>query len=685
MSLSLYSRRRSALVAVAAASAVCAFAAPVYADGIESVVVSAARLPEPVGQAAFSVATLDAAALSTGDRLDSALEQVPGVSLFRRTNSVSANPTIQGISLRSIAPSGAGRALVLLDGVPMNDPFGGWVIWTALPAEDIARAEIVRGAGAGPYGAGALTGTISLSERGATDGIAVADASGGELGSYRAAASGGTQIGAVSLFASASTEQSDGWYAVLPGQRGAADTRLWFRGSSASLRAETALGSGITLAERVGYYDEARASGLAGGGAKANGLSASVTLAKAATDAQFGWRLQSWLLNSDLSNVSVSVAPGHVATRPADDQYSTPALGWGLNAAAIGQTGKFRWEVGADLRDDAGESREHYFYSGGKFLDNRRSGGQMIVGGGYGELAYDTGAWLLTAGVRADEWATSQGHLVQSNIASGAVSLQSNPPSRDGIVPTGRLGIRRNFADGEYLRAAAYAGFRAPTLNELYRPFRVGNDVTNANAALNPEKLYGGEVGWGGVHGNVSWNTTVFFNQLHDAITNVTIGTSSAGGALRQRQNAGDINAVGFEGDAVAQLLPNFGIHAAVALTDARVHAGAAAAQLNGKRPAQAPVASITAGATWYPVAPLGLTADLRFESARFDDDLNSRRLGSAFTLNLLADWAVARDWSLFVAADNIADARVATAVDATGVVSYDAPRMVSAGIRYAP
>ena len=685
MSSSLFSQRRGALAVVAAFSAACGLAAPASADGVESVVVSAARLPEPVGQAAFSVVTLDAAALSTSDRLDNALEQVPGISLFRRTNSISANPTIQGISLRSIGPSGAGRALVLLDGVPMNDPFGGWVIWTALPSEDIARAEIVRGAGAGPYGAGALTGTISLSERGATGGIATADVSGGELGTYRAAASGGAKIGAVSLFASAATEQSNGWYAVLPGQRGAADTRLWFRGSSAALRAETALGNGMTLVERVGYYDEARASGLAGGGAKADGLSASVTLAKAATDANFGWRLQGWLLNSDLSNVSVSVAPGRVSTTPADDQYSTPALGWGLNAAALGQAGDFHWEVGADLRDDAGESREHYFYSGGRFLDNRRSGGRMIVGGAYGELAYDTGAWLLTAGVRADEWATSQGHLVQSSIASGAVSLQSNPPSRDGLVPTGRLGVRRNFADGEYLRTAAYAGFRPPSLNELYRPFRVGNDVTNANAALNPEKLYGGEVGWGGVRGNVSWNTTAFFNQLHDAITNVTIGTSPAGGALRQRQNAGDINAVGFEGDATAQLLPNFGIHAAVALTDARVHASAAAAQLEGKRPAQAPVATITAGATWYPLAPLGLTADIRFESARFDDDLNSRRLGSALTLDLRADWTVAHDWSFYVAADNLTDARIATAVDATGVVSYDAPRMVSAGIRYAP
>ena len=165
----------------------------------------------------------------------------------------------------------------------------------------------------------------------------------------------------------------------------------------------------------------------------------------------------------------------------------------------IGREGRFRWEVGGDLRDDSGESREHYFNLGGVFQNNRRAGGRMIVGGLYGEAAYDTGTWLVTAGLRGDEWATSQGHLVQTKIVTGAILLADDPQSRDGIVPTGRIGVRRNFSDGEYLRAAAYAGFRPPSLNELYRPFRVGNDVTNANAALVPEKLYGVEAGWGGV------------------------------------------------------------------------------------------------------------------------------------------------------------------------------------------
>lgn len=655
-----------------------------HAQGLEQVVVTAPRPPEPVGQAAFSVVTLNAASLSQNNRLDAALAQVPGLSLFRRTTSISSNPTTDGVSLREIGPSGAGRALVLLDGVPLNDPFGNWVIWTALPFEDIGQAEIVRGAGAGPYGAGALTGTISLAERDTTNGIAVADVSGGSLGTVRAGMSGGTTIGHVGLFASISGEHSNGWIPVLPPQRGAADRPLWFNGGSASLRAQTPLGGDVVLSERIEAYDQAQGNGLEQGKAGAKGLIGSVTLARKANDAHFGWRLQAWTLKSNLTNMFVSVPPDRSSAKPVNDQYATPALGWGWNAAAVSNSGPFRWEVGADMRDDSGESRERYFNLNGVFQNNRRAGGRLIVGGLYAEGAYDTGTWLLTAGVRGDEWATSQGHLVQTKRATGAVLLANYPKSRNGIVPTGRVAARRNFNDGEYLRVAAYAGFRPASLNELYRPYRVGNNTTEANAALVPEKLYGAEVGWGGHINSVSWGTTLFWNRLHDAITNVTIGSTN-GGTLYQRQNAGNIDALGFEGDVTKAMSDNFSLRAAIALTDAKVHAHGAAAQLNGKRPAQAPFATITGGAVWRPLPPVDLAADLRWISMQYEDDLNTLKLGSAFTLDLRAAWRFRSDWSAYVALNNATDAKVATKAAVDGIIDYNAPRTVSVGITYAP
>src|SRR5205085_3972368 len=138
------------------------------------------RLAPLGGEAAFSVVQIGPQVLKNEPRLDEALKSAPGVSLFRRTGSGAANPTTQGLSLRAIAPSGAGRALVTLDGAPQNDPFGGWVIWSGLPPEEIGAVDLVRGAGAGPYGAGALTGVVAL--KSIVPGQARADVSAGGLG-----------------------------------------------------------------------------------------------------------------------------------------------------------------------------------------------------------------------------------------------------------------------------------------------------------------------------------------------------------------------------------------------------------------------------------------------------------------------------------------------------------------------
>src|SRR5690349_21185526 len=154
----------------------------------EAVVVYAPRLAPLAGEAAFDAVQVPAAVLRLNPRLDEALANTPGVSPCRRTSSLGANPTTQGLSLRAIAPSGAGRALVTLDGAPQNDPFGGWVIWSALPPEGLAGVNIVRGAGAGPYGAGALTGVVALQERPASEGLQALDVSAGDRSSYRAAA-----------------------------------------------------------------------------------------------------------------------------------------------------------------------------------------------------------------------------------------------------------------------------------------------------------------------------------------------------------------------------------------------------------------------------------------------------------------------------------------------------------------
>ncbi len=649
--------------------------------------VTAAGLPPAASEAAFSVIRLDGEDLIRSARLDEALGAVPAVSLFRRTTSLSANPTTQGISLRAIAPSGAGRTLVTLDGVPLNDPFGGWVIWSQVPPESLAGLDIVRGAGAGPYGAGALTGVIQLR-----------DGDGGELaGSVsehagaRLAGAGSVAVGATRLTVSGLREVSDGYVPVRGPERGAADMPLDLDVRAAAIRLDAPVGDAV-LSLRAGAFEEERGSGVAGSRASASGDVLSATLAQAPTQARAGWRVQAWRRTSDLTNSFVAVADDRASTSPAASQDETPATGTGLNASWRVRRAGLEAEIGVDGRWFEGETRERFRFMQGDFTRSRIAGGEASVIGAYVDGSWTAGPWLVAGGLRLDRWESTDGRRIERDRATGDITLDNPSPDRSGEVVSARLGGRYAIAPDLAARAAAYTGFRPATLNELHRPFRVGNDITEANAALEPERLAGVELGLGGRRGAATWTATLFWNRIDDAIVNVTNGEGPgtfpvagfvpAGGVLRQRQNAGSIEAVGIESELSHAVSDRLILAAAVALTDAEVDGGSAAPQLTGLRPAQAPRASATLSADWSPMERLKLFARARYESARFDDDLNSRDLAAAWVLDARASWAMTDRLELELIADNLLDEDVEVSRTGDGVPGYGPPRTLGLGLR---
>lgn len=656
---------------------------------LASVVVTAPRLPPSPTDRAFSVVTVSSEAIAAAPRVDEALTLTPGVQLFRRTSSAAANPTTQGITVRAIAGSGAGRALVTLDGVPQSDPFGGWILWSGLPPADIDGALVVRGAGAGPYGAGALTGTIQLAERTRVSPHGDYHLWGGARGEVGAEAA----LALGDLLVVGAAQRTDGWVPVRDGA-GAADRPLAFEASSLALRYAPDW-SGGDLALRVAGYREERQSGLAGAASRSTGVSASATLTGASPGIGNDWRLQAWTRRSDFENSSVAVGAARAFTTPANRQYGTPALGLGANAALRHSAGGGGWEVGADVRYAEGETRETFRYLAGAFTRGRVAGGSQYVAGVYGEVWREADDWLLTGGLRLDRWASFAGQRTERDLATNAVTLALTPVDRDGWQPTARVGLRRDLGSG-FLRGAGYVGFRPPTLNELHRPFRVGNDITEANAGLEPETLYGFEIGaGGGDQGRVRWTATLFANRLEGAITNVTIGVGPgvfpiagfvpAGGELRQRQNAGDINAWGVEAGIGGPWGDRRSWKVAVAWTDSEVDGGAAAPQLTGLRPAQTPQLSASAESVWRPIAGLSIRSTLRYEGERFDDDLNQRRLAAAFTSDLRVDWQAKGGVTLYAAAENLSDAEVETGQTADGIESFDMPRTIRVGLIWRP
>src|SRR5258708_548283 len=155
---------------------------PTTAQIHEEVVVTANRIETEIGDTPASVVTFSRASIAStaAPTVDDTLRQSAGFSIFRRSSSRNANPTTQGVSLRGVGASGASRSVVLFDGVPLNDPFGGWVQWSRVPLIAVESVEVLRGGASSLYGDAGLSGAVNIKPRKIEDKVAFsADVFGG--------------------------------------------------------------------------------------------------------------------------------------------------------------------------------------------------------------------------------------------------------------------------------------------------------------------------------------------------------------------------------------------------------------------------------------------------------------------------------------------------------------------------
>jgi outer membrane receptor protein involved in Fe transport len=275
-------------------------------------------------------------------------------------------------------------------------------------------------------------------------------------------------------------------------------------------------------------------------------------------------------------------------------------------------------------------------------------------------------------------------------IATSAVLRDERFAARDGWLPTARGGAVLALGGGWKVRSAAYLGWRMPTLNELFRPFRAGADATAANPALKPERLAGAEAGIEYARGEVQLSLTGFANRLKDAIANVTLGQGpgtfpevgfvGAGGTFSQRRNVDAVRVRGVEASAAWTHGPWL-VQAGLSYTHARVQGSGPAALLDGRRPAQTPKFGASLAAGWQDGAK-GAQIVVRRVGAQFDDDLNTRSLKAATTVDAFASWPLTRRFQLVARGENITDRLVEAGVNGDGSIERATPRTLWIGLR---
>lgn len=622
------------------------------------------------------------------ERIESAFSQVPGLQQFRRSDARSANPTSQGVTLRGLGGNASSRALLVLDDVPQADPFGGWISWPGYDALNIAGIRIRRGAGQVASGAGALAGVIELDSKQNVDQLNASLAY-GSRNSVDAKASLLRKLGDGDISVSGSYARGDGFTPILKSQRGAVDRPATYEQGGIAIRAVAPLSGYTELQAGMRAFTDERDRGFDFSDNQNSGVDASLRLVNR-NPGGWQWSALGYVQIRDFANRFGAIGLGRNSVSLTLDQYSVPSTGLGARAEVrppVGEKGELR--IGGDWRRTIGETNENFFFNGLTPGRSRRAGGESDTFGLFAEASFEPVEQLtLTAGARADHWSIANGFRKEVNIG-GTTRSDDMFADRSGWEGTGRAGFAWQTSDALKLRGAAYLGWRLPTLNELYRPFRVGADATAANELLAPERLNGAEIGVDIESGDFQVNVTAFANKLDNAIGNVGLGVGpanfpgvgfvAAGGVYRQRQNLGAVDSKGMEFDA-AYAVRDVTLRAGYAYVDAKVEASGTAAALKGLQPAQVPRHFASLGVSYDgPVYSANVNA--RYVGAQFEDDVNSRRLASAFTFGAGVGYRLGKRFQLELRGENLFDARVEAAIGSDGVIERATPPTIWGGI----
>jgi len=649
----------------------------------EQVTVTANRTPTRVSDtaAAISIVTEEDLALAAAPTLDDALRQTPGFSLFRRSGSRTANPTAQGVSLRGLGASGASRAAVLSDGVPLNDPFGGWVYWGRSPRLSIDRVEVVRGGASSLYGADALGGVINLvPRRTSVPVLAIETSYGGQRSPMGSLFTGGRK-GALGAQFAAEHFQTGGYILVDEAQRGPVDTRAGVRYSTVEVTVDREVENGSRFFLRGSLFDESRENGtplqtngtyvrqVSSGASWPNALGGSLALRA---------HLGSQVYDQDFSAVTTGRSTESLTRR-----QRTPADHWGVSAQMSRGLGSRQALVaGLELRDVEGESDEVAFA-------NARATSRSLSGGRERTLALFAqdvigfrNRWIATVGARVDRWRNEEGRTTTTVLASNATTATAFAP-RVETAFSPRVSLLYKASGRVSLTSSAYRAFRAPTLNELYRSFRVGNVLTQANASLLAERLTGAEAGlrYGSAAGRWSASASVFWSEITRPVANVTLSSTPAL-VTRERRNLGETRSRGLEMEVHGRFSETWSLTMGYLHVDPRVLSFSANPALEGRVLPQVARHQFTFQTRYAHSSSFTLAFQGRAAGVQFDDDQNLLPLDRLLVVDGFVSRSITRQLTAFVAVENLFDSRYE--VGRSGVTTVGPPRSARVGLRLA-
>lgn len=604
----------------------------------ETVTVTASRSDTRLSTpAAASVLTSVEISTMAAGAVDDALRNTPGFGLTRRSSSRVANPSSQGVSMRGLAGNAGSRTLVLADGLPLNDAFGGWVYWNRVPQAAVERIEVVRGAAGDLYGGDAISGVIQLLTYSPDRLRLRATADAGSANTWRGSIFGGGHRNGWQATVAGEWVGTDGEPIVAEDQRGPIDVPADSDYGTASGTVGYA-GDGWRATGRVALYQEVRGNGTPAVTNDTNWRQLSATASGGLAGGL--WSAQASAGRQHYFNNFSSVPPSRTAERVTNEQRVPSTF-----QTAVGQwvrpLGAQVLLVGVEAKRTDATVNDTPFLPDGSRGTTVVTGGVEHVTSTYGRVALHPASDVtIIAGARGDFWRS--------------MSEETNAPPHAANFFSPRLSAAWQATPGVMIRASATHAWRTPTLDELHRSSRIGNTLTLNNAQLDPESLTGFEAGATLTRGSASFVGTWFWNDLTDAITNITLATLP-NLITKQKQNADHVRAQGAELDAAFRPAPSITVSAGVVFTSSHFKDEVSQPALEGNQVPQIPAVMFNGAFTWTD-PHVTLSAQWRGSSRQFEDDLNTLPLGAYGVLDAYASRVLTRRFDIYAACENVFD-----------------------------
>lgn len=625
----------------------------------------------PVSATVIGRDDIDTAPVTTTDEL---LRTVPGVNMPLGNSTVN-NPLSNFVSMRGL---GGARALVLLDGEPLNDSFFGFVSWDRSPLESVQKVEVVRGGGSSLFGNYALGGVINIVTRPIAGRALELRALGGSDDTYRLNLYGSQRIGErLGLGVSANRFDTDGYIPLEPAARGAIDVPARSEATNVQLKAEHTPSDTFRWFARVNAFDQEGSGGtrLSRNAREALGLAAGASWSLGEEG-----DLEARAFHQDqeltLDNTDVPFFSGR-DFEFVSNAHVTPSTDTG---ASLQWTRGFEGRVrsllaGVDLRRIDGEDRARNFNSDGSLALIEVGGGRQTSAGLFAEVSVSPFQRLeVLLSARYDHWENADG---ERRIVPGGITLYPDKTANE-INP--RLALRYELAPGIGLRAAAYRAFRAPNLDELYRSSSTSGSALVANPELDPEILVGAEAGFDLIRGPLRAQVNVFRNDVEDQIT--FVATRFFPVFTLEVQNVGESRSQGVETLLDLRLASGWTASASYTWTDTEILSNPPNPSLEGKKRVGVPEDYAALSARYVsPATGWTVSARGRYSGARFVDLQNTLALEAHEVFDLLASYPLGSRFEIFGIAENVLDEEYA--VSAFGGRILGAPRQVFGGVRW--